>query len=102
PGADLGGQVVGPYLKEMSHLTHTEYLLAGRGSRDVRDVLRETMFAPTVVGSPIENACRVVARHEARGRGYYGGVLALLGHDEAGRQTLGAPLLIRTAEFAGN
>src|SRR5207249_8015725 len=65
--ADLGGQVVGPYLKEMSHLTHTEYLLAGRGSRDVRDVLRETMFAPTVVGSPGDNACLVSARHARRG-----------------------------------
>jgi phenazine biosynthesis protein phzE len=100
--ADLGGQVVGPYLKEMTHLTHTEYLLAGRGSLDVRDVLRETMFAPTVVGSPIENACRVIARHERRGRGYYGGVLALLGRDAAGGQTLDAPILIRTVEFGGD
>jgi 2-amino-4-deoxychorismate synthase len=97
--ADLGGQVLGPYLKEMTHLTHTEYLLAGRTGRDVREVLRETMFAPTVVGSPIENACRVIARHERRGRGYYGGVLALLGQDEQGRQTLDAPILIRTVEF---
>ncbi|MFL6163699.1 MAG: anthranilate synthase family protein, partial [Jatrophihabitantaceae bacterium] len=100
--ADRGGQVVGPYLKEMAHLTHTEYLLVGRGSRDVRDVLRETMFAPTVVGSPIENACRVVARHEGRGREYYGGVLALIGHDEAGRQTLDAPILIRTAVISSS
>jgi phenazine biosynthesis protein phzE len=100
--ADLGGQVLGPYLKEMTHLTHTEYLLAGRTGRDVRDVLRETMFAPTVVGSPIENACRVIARHERRGRGYYGGVLALLGLDAHGRQTLDAPILIRTAEFTAD
>ncbi|BCJ63066.1 anthranilate synthase family protein [Polymorphospora rubra] len=98
--AERGGQVVGPYLKEMSHLTHTEYLLAGRGSLDVRDVLRETMFAPTVTGSPMENACRVIARHERRGRGYYAGVLALLGHDDAGRQTLDAPILIRTADIS--
>ena len=98
--AEHGGQVIGPYLKEMSHLAHTEYLLAGRGTRDVREVLRETMFAPTVTGSPIENACRVIARHERRGRGYYGGVLALLGHDEAGRQTLDAPILIRTGEIS--
>jgi phenazine biosynthesis protein phzE len=84
----------------MSQLTHTEYLLAGRGSMDVRDVLRETMFAPTVTGSPIENACRVIARHERRGRGYYAGVLALLGHDDEGRQTLDAPILIRTAEIS--
>ncbi|WBB67549.1 chorismate-binding protein [Micromonospora sp. WMMD812] len=98
--AEHGGQVVGPYLKEMSHLAHTEYLLAGRGSRDVRDVLRETMFAPTVTGSPMENACRVIARHERTGRRYYAGVLALLGHDDAGRQTLDAPILIRTAEIS--
>ncbi|MFG1885425.1 anthranilate synthase family protein [Micromonospora sp. NPDC049102] len=99
--AEHGGQVIGPYLKEMSHLAHTEYLLAGRGTRDVREVLRETMFAPTVTGSPMENACRVIARHERRGRGYYAGVLALLGHDDAGRQTLDAPILIRTAEISG-
>jgi 2-amino-4-deoxychorismate synthase len=97
--ADLGGQVVGPCLKQMSRLTHTEYLLAGEGSHDVREVLRRTMFAPTVTGSPVENACRVIARHERRGRGYYAGVLALLGHDESGRQTLDAPILIRTAEI---
>ncbi|WP_229399943.1 chorismate-binding protein [Micromonospora okii] len=98
--AERGGQVVGPYLKEMSHLAHTEYLLAGRGRLDVREVLRETMFAPTVTGSPMENACRVIARHEATGRRYYAGVLALLGRDEAGRQTLDAPILIRTAEIS--
>ncbi|MEV1286192.1 chorismate-binding protein [Micromonospora sp. NPDC049679] len=98
--AEHGGQVIGPYLKEMSHLAHTEYLLAGRGSLDVREVLRETMFAPTVTGSPMENACRVIARHEGRGRGYYAGVLALLGHDEDGRQTLDAPILIRTADLS--
>jgi phenazine biosynthesis protein phzE len=86
----------------MAHLTHTEYLLVGRGSRDVREVLRETMFAPTVVGSPIENACRVVARHERRGRGYYAGVLALIGRDPAGRQTLDAPILIRTAVISAD
>jgi phenazine biosynthesis protein phzE len=98
--AEHGGQVAGPYLKQMAHLTHTEYLLAGKGSLDVRTVLRETMFAPTVTGSPIENACRVIARHERRGRGYYAGVLALLDHDSSGRQTLDAPILIRTAEIS--
>ncbi|MEU4216163.1 anthranilate synthase family protein [Actinoplanes sp. NPDC026623] len=98
--AEHGGQVVGPHLKRMTHLTHTEYLLAGKGSLDVREVLRATMFAPTVTGSPLENACRVIARHERRGRGYYAGVLALLGHDDEGRQSLDAPILIRTAEIS--
>ncbi|WP_018637010.1 anthranilate synthase family protein [Parafrankia elaeagni] len=98
--ADRGGQVLGPYLKEMSSLVHTEYLLVGRGRLDVRDVLRETMFAPTVTGSPLENAARVIARHERRGRRYYSGVLALFGTDESGGQTLDAPILIRTAEIS--
>ncbi|WP_041940561.1 MULTISPECIES: anthranilate synthase family protein [Frankia] len=97
--AERGGEVIGPQLKQMAHLVHTEYLLAGRGDADVRDVLRETMFAPTVTGSPLDNALRVIARHERRGRRYYGGVCALLGRDEAGRQTLDAPILIRTAEI---
>jgi phenazine biosynthesis protein phzE len=96
---DRGGRVLGPYLKEMAHLAHTEYVLAGKTSLDVRDVLAATMFAPTVTGSPIRNACRVIARHERRGRGYYGGVLALLDTDEAGRQRLDAPILIRTADI---
>jgi 2-amino-4-deoxychorismate synthase len=95
--ADAGGQVVGPYLKEMAHLVHTEYLLAGRSTLDVRAILRETMFAPTVTGSPIENACRVIARHEGRGRAYYGGVLALLDHDRTGTPRLDSTILIRTA-----
>jgi phenazine biosynthesis protein phzE len=45
-----GGQVLGPFLKPMTHLVHTEYLLAGRTRSDVRDVLRDTMFAATVTG----------------------------------------------------
>jgi 2-amino-4-deoxychorismate synthase len=93
-----GGQVLGPYLTQMGHLTHTEYLLRGYSTLDVREVLRRTMFAPTVTGSPVRSATRVIARHEPGGRGYYSGVLALLGHDEHG-QTLDAPIMIRTCEF---
>ncbi|MEV0355051.1 anthranilate synthase family protein [Nocardia sp. NPDC050697] len=95
---DRGGQVLGPYLKQMGNLTHTEYLLRGESTRDVRDILRATMFAPTVTGSPIENAARIIHRYEESGRGYYSGVLALLGRDAHG-QTLDAPILIRTVEL---
>ncbi|MEU3775247.1 anthranilate synthase family protein [Streptomyces sp. NPDC032472] len=97
---DRGGVVVGPRLKEMAHLAHTEYELRGRSSLDVREVLRETMFAATVTGSPVQNACRVIERYEAGGRGYYAGALALLGLDAAGVQTLDSPILIRTADIA--
>ncbi|MEI7029733.1 anthranilate synthase family protein [Streptomyces pratensis] len=97
---DMGGVVVGPRLKEMAHLAHTEYELRGRSSLDVREVLRETMFAATVTGSPVQNACRVIERYESGGRGYYAGALALLGIDENGAQTLDSPILIRTADIA--
>ncbi|MFE5035247.1 anthranilate synthase family protein [Streptomyces sp. NPDC056683] len=96
---DMGGVVVGPRLKEMAHLAHTEYELRGRSSLDVREVLKETMFAATVTGSPVQNACRVIERHEAGGRGYYAGALALLGRDSGGTQTLDSPILIRTADI---
>ncbi|MFD7088649.1 anthranilate synthase family protein [Streptomyces sp. NPDC059896] len=96
---DRGGVVIGPRLKEMAHLAHTEYELRGRSSLDVREVLKETMFAATVTGSPVRNACRVIERHEAGGRGYYGGALALIGRDAGGAQTLDSPILIRTADI---
>ncbi|WP_441250652.1 anthranilate synthase family protein [Kitasatospora sp. McL0602] len=96
---DLGGQVLGPRLKEMSHLAHTEYELRGRTSLDVRDVLRETMFAATVTGSPLQNATRVIKRYEPTGRGYYSGALALIGRTASGAQQLDSPICIRTADI---
>ncbi|MCW7945327.1 anthranilate synthase [Streptomyces hygroscopicus] len=103
---DMGGVVVGPRLKEMAHLAHTEYELRGKSTLDVREVLRETMFAATVTGSPVQNACRVIERHEVGGRGYYAGALALLGRcagdrseGSPGMGTLDSPILIRTADI---
>jgi 2-amino-4-deoxychorismate synthase len=95
---DRGGQVLGPFLKPMTHLVHTEYLLAGRTTRDVREVLRDTMFAATVTGAPVENACRLIAAYEQEGRGYYGAALALLGRDPEGAPTADSPIVIRTAD----
>lgn len=102
-----GGRITGPHLKEMSRLTHTEYVLRGRSRLDPRDILRETMFAPTVTGSPMQNACTVITRHERTSRGYYSGVAALFtprpssssATDSADEPTydLDAPILIRTA-----
>jgi len=96
-----GGQVVGPYLKEMATLAHTEYLIKGSTSRDVREILRETMFAPTVTGSPLESACRVIRKYENRGRGYYSGVAALVSRDISGGRSLDSAILLRTAEVVG-
>jgi phenazine biosynthesis protein phzE len=96
---DHGCRVVGPYLKEMTRLAHTEYFIEGQSSRDVREILRETMFAPTVTGSPLESACEVISRYEPEGRGYYSGVVALIGRDEHGAHTLDSSILIRTADI---
>ncbi|HBF85811.1 MAG TPA: phenazine-specific anthranilate synthase component I, partial [Streptomyces sp.] len=97
---DMGGVVVGPRLKEMAHLAHTEYELRGRSTLDAREVLRETMFAATVTGSPVQNACRVIERYESEGRGYYAGALALLRREPGGTQSLDSPILIRTADIS--
>ncbi len=95
-----GGLVLGPFLAPMTHLIHTEYLLAGRTDRDVREVLRDSMFAATVTGSPVQNACRLIERYEQDGRGYYAATMALIGRDELGRQVADAPILIRTADVS--
>jgi len=94
-----GGHVRGPYLKEMAHLAHTEYFIEGKTRRDVRDILRETLFAPTVTGSPLESACRVIRRYEPQGRGYYSGMAALIGNDGKGGRSLDSAILIRTADI---
>jgi phenazine biosynthesis protein phzE len=95
-----GGQVLGPFLKPMSHLVHTEYLLAGRTSRDPRQILRDSMYAATVTGSPVENACRLIAEYEPQGRGYYAAALAILGRDRAGGPMVDSPIVIRTADVS--
>ncbi|KOX07622.1 anthranilate synthase family protein [Streptomyces sp. NRRL B-3648] len=96
---DTGGRVVGPYLKEMTRLAHTEYFIEGHSTRDPREILRESLFAPTVTGSPLESACRVISRYEPEGRGYYSGVAALIGRDAHGGRALDSAILIRTADI---
>ncbi len=95
-----GGQVVGPMLKEMSKLIHSEYVLVGKSERDIVSMLRASMFATTVTGSPIENACRVIYRNDPESRRYYGSALAIIGRDDAGRDTLDSPITIRMAEIS--
>ncbi|MEU3624360.1 phenazine-specific anthranilate synthase component I [Amycolatopsis coloradensis] len=95
-----GVEVDGPYLRQMRHLTHTEYFVRGRTRQPPGEILRQTLLAPTVTGSPVENACAVVRRHERTGRGYYSGVAALLERDASGRSTVDSAILIRTAELS--
>lgn len=97
---DQGGRAVGPHLKQMARIAHTEYLIEGRSSLDVRDILRETLFAPTVTGGPLESACRVISKFEPEGRDYYAGMAALIGRDSSGARSLDSAILIRTADIS--
>ncbi|QXE39569.1 anthranilate synthase family protein [Streptomyces sp. GMY02] len=99
---ETGGRVTGPHLKEMARLAHTEYFIEGRTNRDVRDILRETLFAPTVTGSPLESAAKVIGTYEPAGRGYYSGVAALIGRDTSGTPVMDSAILIRTADIDGS
>ncbi|WIB65845.1 chorismate-binding protein [Curtobacterium sp. MCBD17_040] len=88
--------VSGPTLRQMNNVTHTEYRIGGTTTATAADVLRGTLFAPTVVGSPLRSAAAVIARHEGRGRGYYSGVVALIDGD----RNLDSAIIIRTAEVS--
>jgi phenazine biosynthesis protein phzE len=56
------------------------------------------MYAATVTGSPVQNACRLIKRYEDEGRGYYGAALAILGRDADGSVIVDSPIVIRTAD----
>ncbi|MGI5238097.1 anthranilate synthase family protein [Dactylosporangium sp. CA-139066] len=91
---DGGARLRGPWLRAMSRLAHTEYVIDGPTGLGPREVLRATMPAPTVTGSPLTAACRTIAAREGTGRGFYGGAVALIGPG-----TLDSALIIRTAEI---
>jgi phenazine biosynthesis protein phzE len=97
-----GGDVHGPYLKEMSSLIHTEYLLQGYTDGDYMDAFRDSMFAATMIGSPLENAARVIKKYERAPRRYYSSALLINGLDESGQEFLDSAITIRTMEVTLN
>lgn len=94
-----GGTIVGPLLKEMSQLIHSEYLLSGISDKDIFDLFSDSMFAATVVGSPVKNACRIIKKYAQSSRRYYGSALMLVGRDPDGTDYLDSPITIRTLEI---
>ena len=93
-----GGQVLGPFLKPMTHLVHTEYLLAGRTSstsatccgHDVRRHRHRCAGGERVPADPASTSRRVGATTPARSR--------CIGRDERRRTDRGLPIVIRTAD----
>lgn len=94
-----GGSIVGPLLKEMSQLIHSEYLLSGISNKDIFDLFTVSMFAATVVGSPVENASRIIKKYSKNSRGYYGSGMMLVGRVPDGSDYLDSPITIRTLEI---
>ncbi|AOM41020.1 chorismate-binding protein [Xenorhabdus hominickii] len=93
--------VTGPQLKMMSQVAHTEYFIRGSTSQTIQTILKESLFAPTVTGSPVENASQVIKRWENRGRGYYSGVIGMIGVKNNQRY-LDSAILIRAADIMKN
>lgn len=96
-----GGEVIGPYLREMRTVIHTENELRGKTDWSLVDAFRQTMFAPTMVGSPIESASKVINKHEkGQGRGYYASALVTLEKDPLGQDvSLDSTITIRMVEI---
>ncbi|MBU0766443.1 anthranilate synthase family protein [Patescibacteria group bacterium] len=99
---EKGGRIIGPALKEMSHLVHTEYQLEGRSNKDSRESLRLSMHAPTVTGSPIKSACHIINKHEQESREYYSGEFFITYFDEGGNEILDSAIMIRTVMVLPN
>ena len=97
-----GGEIHGPYLKEMSSLIHTEYELDGHSKMALVDAFRLSMFAATMMGSPLENAARIIHKYETDSRRYYTGVIMLRTRDQGGAEMLDSAITIRTMEVDAN
>ncbi|KAA5604268.1 phenazine-specific anthranilate synthase component I [Roseospira marina] len=95
-----GGTIYGPTIKFMSRLAHTEYHIKGECTLRPSEILKETLLAPTVTGSPLESACRIIKKYEPDGRLYYSGIIALIGRDSDGNHELDSSILIRTADIS--
>ncbi|SDO56863.1 anthranilate synthase family protein [Desulforhopalus singaporensis] len=99
---DRGGAIIGPLIKEMSRVIHSEYLLSGESDKDIFELFKDSMFAATVVGSPVENACNIIKKYSTASRRYYGSAMMLVGREEDGQDFLDAPITIRTIEIDGD
>jgi phenazine biosynthesis protein phzE len=98
---DEGGRVIGPQLKRMASVLHTEYELEGRTALSPLEVFERSMFAPTMIGSPLKNAARIVAKYETVPRGYYSAAIVFLnGPAGPAPGDLDSAITIRTVHIA--
>lgn len=102
--APEGGEIFGPYLREIGAVVHTEYELAGKRCMNSIDALRRAMHAPTVVGSPMQSAARIIAKYEGQSRRYYAGEVGIYKTPRTPDRygDIDTAILIRTAEMFGD
>ncbi|MFA7681674.1 MAG: chorismate-binding protein [Candidatus Peribacteraceae bacterium] len=100
--SEKGGRIIGPLLKEMSHLVHTEYVLEGHSDTDPLQQLRASMHAPTVTGSPMKSACRIINENERDPREYYAGEFFITYFGEDGDECLDSTIMIRSMAIMPN
>ncbi len=86
--------IVWPILKEMANLIHTEYLLSWNSNLEKIEILKQSMWASTVVWSPLESALKVIKKYENFSRKYYAWAIC---HQEKG--SLDSAIMIRTLQL---
>lgn len=94
-----GGVISGPFIKEMGTLFHTEYNLEGDIGFSILEAFSMSMFAPTMIGSPMESAARVIARYEDDSRRYYSSAILIQGNED-NNDYLDSAITIRTLEIS--
>ena len=97
-----GGSISGPFLKEMRTLIHTHYELRGQSTLDPLDIFIQSMFAPTMVGSPLESAARMIYHLEPASRRYYSSALVIRETADDATLVLDSAITIRTLEIGAN
>lgn len=90
-----GGKILGPFLRESGAVVHTEYHLVGHSKKPAIQALGISLHAPTLVGSPLESAFRIIARRETESRRYYGGEIGFIN----AQGDMYSAIMIRTAEI---
>lgn len=90
-----GGKISGPFLRESGAVIHTEYHLTGHSRKPAVTALRLSLHSPTLVGSPLESAFRIIAKREEKSRRYYGGEIGIIRKNG----NMYSAIMIRTAEI---
>ncbi|MCF7904229.1 MAG: chorismate-binding protein, partial [Candidatus Marinimicrobia bacterium] len=90
-----GGKISGPFLRESGAVIHTEYHLTGHSRKPAVTALRLSLHSPTLVGSPLESAFRIIKKRESSSRRYYGGEVGVI--RKSG--DMYSAIMIRTAEI---